>query len=452
MKENIKKGNPLVWLLLSAIAVSVCAASIFSLHLKKIETEASARKRGIALASMTSTAMASQILAAAKYLELLSRFPGFWQQEKKDLLRPRINETRYYLLDCLDTLRFDMGMLYHGFLQMNQSMEYWRELSAAMQRRLFYEMNRIIGANADSLEDSENTGDEGMFIPPGDYSSSKSLRFYEETNFIRHLLLSVYIKLNSWFDELCEWGQHFDSFAGLGHTMLVDQRETEKFLSSALSSREWFAGLKITNRFGHPLTDFSQNGIDGAVDDYLICQNFSNGRSFWVGKTYHTDSQSSYLQMAVPVRNRNRKLTASIRAAFDLKNLEQIIEKGQIASECEIIVLDQNFATVFSSSSRYRKNQISYLRQFLNPSEVSGQKSQKTLYLNENSQRVSISPLSGFRIDRLPDWQVAIIEHINDSWLDKFYPGDFALIVLAGISLYVLFYSASKLLILSGFI
>ncbi|MFZ5951056.1 MAG: hypothetical protein ACOYXC_10145, partial [Candidatus Rifleibacteriota bacterium] len=322
MKENSKKDSPLIWLILSAIAISACAASIYALHLKKIETEASARKRGIALASMTSAALASQILAAANHLELLTRFPGFWQQEKKDFLRSRINETRYFLIDCLDTLRFDLGMLYHGFLQMNQSVEYWRELSAAMQRRLFYEISRIIGADTDALEDSETSSDDGMFIPPGDYSNSKSLRFYEETNYIRHLLLSVQIRLNSWFDELCDWGQRFDSFAGFGHTMLVDQRETEKFLSTALSSREWFAGLKITNRFGHPLIGFSQNGIDDSIDDYQICQNFSNGRSFWVGNAYHNGLKGSYLQMAAPVRNRNRELTASIRAAFDLKNLE----------------------------------------------------------------------------------------------------------------------------------
>lgn len=400
--------------------------------------------RMLADAEFASAGIREVLLSAESYITLLSKMPFLRKFDQTETLGLEIDLLKEEANDWTDAYQFEIGFAYQRFLLLQRTMVYWSELPKAAIRRIAYEF-------LPSWEDEENLSEtddaNGLFSTP-ELSKAELERIHRETVFARNLVHSLKALINSLLEPLHRFVRFFGSIANFGHTMLVEKNETEKFLSVATNNRGIIAGIDVTNVYGKSQLDFSKTGISNEIDASEICRALESGRSFWNGPvTFNEKDGRSYWQVAVPIRSRFREFKGCVRAAIDLNFLSDWFGVFSSASGTEMLVLDKDFVTIASSSSDRKRNQVSFAKAIFyakSGPDISGS-SPKMTKLAEG-ETILLQPISKFRASNLPEWKVLVVRHALSE--DEFYEmlAMFALIILAAVGGYVLFYCAVQLI------
>lgn len=449
MKKKHASLHRFLWIVIFFLAAASLALIFHALMRQKHHVQQVLYSHGQARAAMAAAATRKIIEASGKRLELLAKFPLFSQIEKKPALLPIIKDLHQYWIEVADAYLFSIGNAYGRMLVFQQAIEYWSELPQALQRRVKYEAARLF-SGAENDEDSyDNEKDDSYGLPPAplDFSKEKSNHFYRHTMVARNLVLTLQIKINEFFDFLAEIALKLDQFARLGHSSLANQLKVEKFLSIAVNDRDCFAGLKVFNRFGRSMTDFSATGINREINDYLIGNKFAAGVNFWLGPAFFSrENRLPFLQIAVPLKDGARNVCGGIRAAANLASIEEVLKSNSTESDGELLLLNHDFTTLVSSSPDRALNQISFISNLAAQPwhEKDSQPSWHFLHQQSNSD-IFLVPLTSFQERMIPPWKIALIQKRPGH---SFFSADsleIALIVLAVMAFLVLFYSALQI-------
>lgn len=402
--------------------------------------------QGADSAALAASSLSLNLESAGRQLEIISRFSDLSQLQREAILVPGLKAMQQNLNFAADAMVMEIGETYLQQQKLKQTLEYWQEIPAALWRRVaheFFSLGGIIHVEVD--KDQENAADDNAFmLPSPDFARISDPEFYRQTRWAINFVYRLNSATGFLFSRLIEVAARIEEIVDLGNSVLKERLKCEKLLATTVNSRRWFAGLKVLNRYGHSLIDFSQNGIDPDLDDYEICQRLAAGKSFWVGSVFFSEQAAPFLQVAVPIKDRHRNVSGAIRAALNLATQKELLRSMQFESDQEILVLDRDFNLIMSSRQNRKINQISFLKTMVENSKTSDVSSQ---YFNDslNSSDIFIVPLSKFRKDFLPDWRIALIQQRAEiSWFSYKIP-DFALFVLAVAGLYVLFYTAVQL-------
>lgn len=450
MKKTKKIAKTFFLLISFAVAGLITFQALSILQRNRRQQQQMTFKQGKSLARLTAAAISLNLESAGQQLQLLAKFRELTSFKKQTLLAPRIEKIGRDFDFAADALAMDIAVVYEQQSRLAQSFKYWQELVEALVRRFRFELfhlGGIIPMAVDFDQETENeTPTPDPDLPTPDFERISKPDFYRQTRWTVDMIYATQKALRPFFARLSWAGAQIERFIDLGNTVLANQIAAEKFLSLAFTNRRWFSGLRIVNLYGLKIVDFSETGINKNLVDRAICQKFVSGKNFWLKNVSFDEKERAYLQMAVPLKDRKREVCGAIRGALNLETIKELLSSAQIGTESELILLERDFNTIMSSNSGRKVNQISFIKTLVGNKAQPSLNSAGNYYFDpENHRDIFVVPLSNFRKDHLPDWQIALVQERPEKGHYSFIISEPLLFVLAVVGLYVLFYSAVHL-------
>ena len=263
MKDLFYKKLPLLWLIPLLLSLWLLYSTFAGYRSFRQHQNQLFIKRGAALAAFSAANICINIEGAARQLEILGKSEFFYDFKEQELLVPFLAETEEFFQQAAQAYLFEVGFAYERFLQLKRSFDYWKEVPDAFLRRIAFELGKLVGPESIDIKEDDDEFD-GFVLPKPKFDMAESVEFYTQTRFARDMVTLFQIRVSMIFETLIAWAGKIDKLTRLGHSVLIDQTKAEKFLSIALNNRRWFSGLRVVNRFGYPLVNFSGTGIQPA--------------------------------------------------------------------------------------------------------------------------------------------------------------------------------------------
>ncbi len=448
MKKKQKPGNLLFWLFIGGLAAIMAFAIAKLWQTEKLLNHQLRINRNRSLTSMAASAINSGLENVIGKLEVVSRFDEFSRFQRQAFFTRQVSAAKKKIDHSIDALSMDIANAYYHHVEFQQTLEYWQELPTALLRRLsfeFFRLGGLIPIEADAVED-DSLADASLLLPSPDFRRISSPDFIKNSkraiNYINHAVLLA----TALYEPLHKLAVRLDQLIDFGNTVLQEKIKCEKYLSTVINSRRWISGIRLLNAYGYSLLDHNESGIDNDLDDYKICQKLASGRSCIVGPVHFSGNKKAFLQVALPVKNRQRVMSGCLRAAIDLEPIREMFNKTVFEVGSELMLLDAGGNIILSTNSEREPNRISFVKTLAESKGIDFYQDRE-IFINDHSGRnnVHILPLSRFKNDKTPTWRVALVEKDPQISLIAFNIPDFGLFVLAVISIYVLFYSVLRL-------
>jgi hypothetical protein len=446
MKKKQKPGNLLFWLLIGGLAAIVAFATAKIWQTEKLLNHQLRINRNRSLTGMTASAINSSLENTIGQLEIVAKFDEFSRLHRETFFSKNVSGMKKEADQAIDALSMDIANAYYQHVEFQQTPEYWQELIAALLRRAsfeFFRLGGLIPIEAETVED-EDSGDE-VFSSP-DFNRISSPDFIKNSKRAISYIDKAYFIVETIYKPIYRIATRLDQLLEFGNSVLLEKVKCEKYLSTAINSRRWISGLRLVNLYGYSLLDHNETGIDKELNDYKICQKLASGRSCIVGPVYFAGEKKAYLQVALPVKNRQRTLSGCFRAAIDLEPIRELFSNSTFEAESELMLLDLNGNIIISSNPEREHNRISFIKSLAESKSIDFYQDRELFFKDPSAKKnIHMLPLSKFRNDKTPTWKVALVEKDPQISLLAFNIPDFALFVLAVTSIYVLFYSVLQL-------
>lgn len=418
---------------LNAVLVLLCfIIFVASVYFFQMQGKRKTKVASLAANSMLDIAfynISNRVKYIKKSLTLLAKIPVMRKYKTDSYLEAfAINEQKKVCDSLAENVNV-VGYLYGEYERYVNDAQYWKEATIAYGRRLI----EVYGLHTwgNPVVEVANKSD-----------AKKYESFARRTNFANETVDKLVDWVKSKFTKVVELAKFLDSISGNKRTVIEDRKGAENLMATSMTGEDIVDSMTVRS-------------IDGAFQASVSAlSTFSNffsdkfaeikfNRPFLSGPvSFDEGSATPIWKVYVPIRDRMRKTIAYISSAVNIGFLSKLAKKASFNKGVSLFFTDENGTVIGHSDKQMLIKQVN-LKYYNSAVELAldGKSGTKISNINGKKYIVCYRALNQFSAIDNPKWAMVLIANTENFAGQGGLLISIALIVLAVLSLYVLFYA-----------
>ena len=435
-----------VKLVFGVLFVVISGASVLWMHQNQVESKNQSIEGAKITLSLIQGEISSSVNAVRNSLEIISKMPPVKKFQRLSVVPEKsrfgkaVGNLFDWILDCLDAYRPFVNQAIYESLRGQNNLAYWLEMPFAAGRRIVFQSGLGNIFYPDDVEEDTALEESGGLDSIGLLSVFS----------VRESIEKIKEKLVIWKNKCGRLALFIENNILGGELKLSFPHEAENLLAASMNDRDYIRTLTIVNLEGKKQAEVSEVSVPYSFGNLGSVKAIRRGKVFWAGPVSFDENLGRPIwEAAVPIRDQNREAVGALVARVDLAFLSEISKKISSKKGQSLLVVDEDGIVIGYADRKMIVNQVNM--KLSNPAVFKALEGKSGALVRNENGRDSIFyhfPLKDFNFRSNPSWGMVLVTNLTELSFMGGLLMSLGVIVLAGLSLYVLFYVMEQILFL----